>query len=145
MGPLWEARYFRKIQEKRGLDAHSHSCGRRLRDDRRSRHRRGPSRPDRLQRSARVLHADHGHRALPGGHPAADFAVEFGAGITAPEIPGDENPFGAPVNTISLWPDLHECDPFEQGAPPCPWDTSGDGQVGIVDFLDLLGHWGDCP
>ncbi|MCH7798973.1 MAG: hypothetical protein IID28_11100 [Planctomycetes bacterium] len=81
----------------------------------------------------------------PGGHPAADFAVEFGAGITAPEIPGDENPFGAPVNTISLWPDLHECDPFAKGAPPCPWDTSGDGQVGIVDFLDLLGHWGDCP
>ena len=52
--------------------------------------------------------------------------------------------FGAPVNTVSLWQDLHECNPVQQGSP-CPWDTSGDGQVGIVDFLDLLGHWGDCP
>jgi len=27
----------------------------------------------------------------------------------------------------------------------CPWDTDGDGMVGIVDFLNLLGNWGPCP
>ncbi len=33
---------------------------------------------------------------------------------------------------------------FNAGAPPCPWDCgdSGDGNVGIVDFLALLGEWG---
>jgi len=32
--------------------------------------------------------------------------------------------------------------------PPCPWDCGdGDGVVGIVDFLALLGEWGavDSP
>ena len=28
--------------------------------------------------------------------------------------------------------------------PTCP-HIDGDGNVGIVDFLDLLGHWGACP
>ena len=28
---------------------------------------------------------------------------------------------------------------------PCPWDLDGDGEVGIVDFLDLLGAWGPNP
>ncbi len=27
----------------------------------------------------------------------------------------------------------------------CPWDTTGDGEVGINDFLDLLGAWGPNP
>ena len=29
----------------------------------------------------------------------------------------------------------------------CPWDCGGDNDldVGIVDFLELLGHWGPCP
>ena len=27
----------------------------------------------------------------------------------------------------------------------CPWDTSGDGTVGIQDFLGLLQNWGACP
>ncbi len=26
----------------------------------------------------------------------------------------------------------------------CPWDLDGDGNVGIVDFLDLLAAWGGC-
>jgi len=30
-------------------------------------------------------------------------------------------------------------------SPCCPWDTDGDGMVGIVDFLNLLGNWGPCP
>jgi hypothetical protein len=29
--------------------------------------------------------------------------------------------------------------------PVCPADTDGDGTVGILDFLALLGAWGDCP
>ncbi|MCH7799021.1 MAG: 4Fe-4S dicluster domain-containing protein [Planctomycetes bacterium] len=30
----------------------------------------------------------------------------------------------------------------DPGGPP---DFDGDGDVGIVDFLELLGHWGLCP
>ncbi len=29
--------------------------------------------------------------------------------------------------------------------PPCPGDFTGDGFVNVVDFLDLLAHWGPCP
>ncbi len=28
---------------------------------------------------------------------------------------------------------------------PCPWDLDGSGDVGVSDFLDLLGNWGPCP
>jgi len=28
---------------------------------------------------------------------------------------------------------------------PCPWDLDDDGEVGITDFLDLLGAWGPNP
>jgi hypothetical protein len=28
---------------------------------------------------------------------------------------------------------------------PCPADLDGDGNVGINDFLDLLGQWGMDP
>ena len=31
------------------------------------------------------------------------------------------------------------------GGVPCPWDTDGDGLVGITDFLELLGAWGPNP
>ena len=31
------------------------------------------------------------------------------------------------------------------GGTPCPWDTTGDGEVGINDFLDLLAAWGPNP
>ena len=27
----------------------------------------------------------------------------------------------------------------------CPWDLDGDGNVGVSDFLALLGAWGTCP
>ena len=27
----------------------------------------------------------------------------------------------------------------------CPWDLDGSGDVGVSDFLDLLGNWGPCP
>ena len=27
----------------------------------------------------------------------------------------------------------------------CPADLDGDGEVGIIDFLELLGAWGPCP
>ena len=29
--------------------------------------------------------------------------------------------------------------------PVCPADITGDGNVGINDFLDLLAVWGPCP
>jgi hypothetical protein len=28
---------------------------------------------------------------------------------------------------------------------PCVADLDGDGEVGITDFLTLLGNWGPCP
>ena len=31
------------------------------------------------------------------------------------------------------------------GAIPCPWDLDGSGDVGVSDFLELLGAWGPCP
>jgi hypothetical protein len=40
------------------------------------------------------------------------------------------------------------CPPGTQcvnGLCECPWDTDGDGIVGINDFLDLLGAWGPNP
>ena len=29
--------------------------------------------------------------------------------------------------------------------PGCPWDTDGDGQVSVTDFLKMLSAWGACP
>ncbi len=29
-------------------------------------------------------------------------------------------------------------------ADTCPWDTDGDGIVGITDFLGVLANWGPC-
>jgi subtilisin-like proprotein convertase family protein len=29
--------------------------------------------------------------------------------------------------------------------PPCPGDIDGDGTVGVLDFLLMLGQWGPCP
>ncbi len=29
--------------------------------------------------------------------------------------------------------------------PVCPGDITGDGNVGITDFLELLANWGPCP
>ncbi len=36
---------------------------------------------------------------------------------------------------------------FLDGVPqtPCPWDLDGSGNVGVKDFLLLLGAWGPCP
>jgi len=34
---------------------------------------------------------------------------------------------------------------FGTAVLPCPWDLDGSGDVGIVDFLDLLGLWGTDP
>ena len=35
---------------------------------------------------------------------------------------------------------------FQEGTPDCcPWDLDDSGDVGVSDFLDLLGNWGPCP
>ena len=33
----------------------------------------------------------------------------------------------------------------ELGAPPCPWDFNGNGEVDFQDLLKLLAQWGPCP
>jgi hypothetical protein len=33
----------------------------------------------------------------------------------------------------------------ELGAPPCPWDFNGNGEVDFQDLLKLLAEWGPCP
>jgi hypothetical protein len=35
--------------------------------------------------------------------------------------------------------------PQTAGPVLCPSDIDGDGEVGILDFLMLLGDWGTCP
>ena len=35
--------------------------------------------------------------------------------------------------------------PLEFQAVACPWDLDGDGEIGITDFLTLLGLWGTAP
>ena len=39
------------------------------------------------------------------------------------------------------------CQTAEVVGEPCPWDcqVAPDQNVGINDFVDLLGHWGPCP
>jgi hypothetical protein len=37
------------------------------------------------------------------------------------------------------------CPPPIAKPEPCQSDLDGDGNVGIVDFLKLLGQWGPCP
>jgi hypothetical protein len=37
------------------------------------------------------------------------------------------------------------CPPPIAKPDPCPSDLDGDGNVGIVDFLQLLAEWGECP
>jgi predicted outer membrane repeat protein len=37
------------------------------------------------------------------------------------------------------------CPPPIAKSGPCQSDLNGDGDVGIVDFLKLLGDWGPCP
>ena len=34
---------------------------------------------------------------------------------------------------------------FAEELPSCPWDLDGSGDVGVSDFLELLGGWGPCP
>ncbi len=41
--------------------------------------------------------------------------------------------------------DPASCDPGGGTGDPCPWDTDGDGAVGINDFLLVIGSWGVNP
>ncbi len=59
--------------------------------------------------------------------PDLDAALAYDDLLTVNE---DSNPTGGSVTVL-----LNERD--------CPWDCGdGDGEVGVVDFLNLLGTWG---
>ncbi len=36
-------------------------------------------------------------------------------------------------------------DPLGEPDPPCRWDLTDDGSVGVPDLLILLAFWGPCP
>lgn len=44
-----------------------------------------------------------------------------------------------------IWPYCAPPQPPACSQESCPGDTDGDGQVGINDFLMVLGLWGPCP
>lgn len=82
------------------------------------------------------------------GAPSA-FAIEMGAGVTAPPAPGMSLPFGPPNTDFDPnWiqsPEggFHPCVPpdFPYG---CPADLNGDGIVNVFDLLLMLQWWGPC-
>lgn len=39
----------------------------------------------------------------------------------------------------------HRWGPNFQFTPACPWDLDGDGEIGVVDLLTVLGQWGTDP
>ena len=60
-------------------------------------------------------------------------------------------PLDARPNTVEVFVRRHQAFPFGSVSledfvlrqdVPCPWDLDGDGNVGITDFLLLLGTWG---
>ncbi len=73
-------------------------------------------------------------------------SVNVEGGATAHALYDFDYPPGSPPIvhvSFAYGPETQEFD-VPVGAP-CPADFDGDGSVGIVDFLTLLGAWGPCP
>ena len=77
-------------------------------------------------------------------------SLDFGAGG------GQSAISGSTIDGSGNGPNGHQANPnggfgFPNGfqqilvSAPCPWDIDGSGDVGVSDFLDLLGNWGACP
>ncbi len=59
-------------------------------------------------------------------------------GVNAPAVDAGKAVYGVTIDIGA-----YEIQAAVTGS--CPWDTSGDGEVGIQDFLGLLQNWGNCP
>jgi len=64
-----------------------------------------------------------------------------------PDTDEDGTVDGADNCPLDSNPNQHDVDDDGVGdaCDPCPWDLDGDGNVGIVDFLNLLGLWDTDP
>ncbi len=75
--------------------------------------------------------------ALQGQYPV-DIAGQLRA-VDDPSAPDTGLPF------LNLAVDMGANEMQPELVVSCPSDTSGDGIVGIDDFLALLAAWGPCP
>ncbi len=66
-------------------------------------------------------------------YPPAE-GVNLGFGDEADGLVGDDFNMASSLPDATLTADKD-----------CPWDFDGSGDVGVSDFLDLLGNWGACP
>ena len=112
-----------------------------------------------------LLLATAGFAALPGAPtpdyiiPAGFFAIEgdsldyyfydtftFGAGELPTDCITSLHDGGAGPNfTGPNSPTNYKDETGSIDACPCPADLDGSGDVGVSDFLELLGAWGPCP
>jgi hypothetical protein len=73
-------------------------------------------------------------------------SVNVEGGATAHALYDFDYPPGSPATvqvSFTYGPETQQFDVLV--AAPCLGDIDGDGSVGIVDFLTLLGGWGPCP
>ncbi len=104
----------------------------------------GPMFVDMVNGDLRILDASP---AVDAGNSLAAVTV-FGEYPT--DLAGDPRSVNAPaadagkaVYGVTIDIGAYEIQAAATGS--CPWDTSGDGEVGIQDFLGLLQNWGVCP
>jgi hypothetical protein len=79
--------------------------------------------------------------------PTSAITIELGA--FAPTVV-DCNASGTPDLCDIILGNVADCNgnliPDECEVPsPCPWDSTGDCEIAVEDFFDLLQHWGPCP
>jgi len=71
------------------------------------------------------------------------FALEFGAGVTAPPVNPNDVPDAQPNTGVQPENPQHPCTPAELGG--CFTDFNGDGKTDGQDLGALLLGWGPCP
>lgn len=92
------------------------------------------------------LHLQAGSPAIDAGNTSVltgSYPVDLDGELRAVNDP-DTLDIGVPLLNLAVDMGAYE---FQPSAPvsACPADLDGDDQVGITDFLQLLGAWGACP
>ena len=106
---------------------------------------------------------DNGDFHLSAGSPCIDAADNTAVPLDEADLDGDDDTLEptsldlddnprfvddpATTDNGNGDPPIVDMGPYELqvGAPPCPWDLDGSGDVGITDFLVLLAQWGTDP